>query len=46
MDVWSHVIDLCGPQKMKKKIELRQINKNNRRESVNPEGQGKSPFSP
>jgi predicted amino acid racemase len=33
MDVWSHVIDLCGPQRMKKKIELRQINENNRRES-------------
>jgi len=31
---------------MKKKIELRQISRNNRRESVNPEGQGKSPFSP
>jgi len=25
---------------MKKKIELRQISRNNRRESVNPEGQG------
>jgi len=46
MDVWSHVIYLCGPQRMKKKIELKQINENNRRESFNPEGQGKSPFSP
>jgi hypothetical protein len=27
MDVWSHVIYECGPQRMKKKIELRQKNK-------------------
>ena len=45
MDVWSHVIDECGPKRIKK-IGLRQISENNRRESVNPEGQGKSPFSP
>jgi len=32
-------------ERMKKKIELRQGNKN-RRESINLEGQGKSPFSP
>ena len=45
MDAWSPVIDLCGPQRMKKKLELRQRNKN-RRESVNLKGQGNSPFSP
>jgi hypothetical protein len=30
MDVWSQMIELCGPQRMKKKIELRQGNKNRR----------------
>jgi hypothetical protein len=45
MDVWSHMIYYCGPQRMKKKIELRQGNKN-RRESINPEGQGETSVFP
>ena len=36
----GRMIDLCGPQRMKKKDRLRQINKNNHRESIDPGGQG------
>jgi hypothetical protein len=42
----GRVIDQRGPKGKKKKIEVRQIDMKGRRGSVNPEDQGKSPFSP
>jgi len=39
MDVWSHLIDECGPKRIKK-IGLRQIDIENLRDSFNSEGQG------
>jgi len=42
----GRVIDQRGPKGKKKKVNLWQIDMKNRRESVNPEGQGKSPFFP